>query len=257
MRSTARLAGDRARLARLRPERVGRRATATGFRTTWPISTSLLDHVQAGAPAHVARTQHGRQYRVALRGRAPAAGTERHQPRGARPPLQPPEQAPGRFAQWFDELKAGGSLRDYADRTEVAARLRRNNPRLSVERAAFLAEHWAEPDGHGRFRVAGDPAHRIVNPVLYRLDEAMACWKAVTSPALMVLATETDALAPRGARPRAGAGGSPAPLWLGSGRRAGHGCRRRPHAASRPAGGRCATDRGIPAQAGLRRLAAR
>jgi pimeloyl-ACP methyl ester carboxylesterase len=76
----------------------------------------------------------------------------------------------------------------------VAARLRKNDPRLSAERAAFLAEHWAEPDGRGRFRVAGDPAHRIVNPVLYRLDEAMACWKAIASPTLMVLATETDAL---------------------------------------------------------------
>jgi pimeloyl-ACP methyl ester carboxylesterase len=105
-----------------------------------------------------------------------------------------PEQAPGRFAQWIDELKAGPSLRDYADRAEVAARLSRNNPRLSAERAAFLAQHWAEPDGQGRFRVAGDPAHRIVNPVLYRVDEALACWKAITSPSLMVIATETDAL---------------------------------------------------------------
>ena len=76
----------------------------------------------------------------------------------------------------------------------MAARLRRNNPRLSAARAAFLAEHWAEPDGHGRFRVAGDPAHRIVNPVLYRFDEALACWSPVTSPALMVLAAESDAM---------------------------------------------------------------
>ena len=65
--------------------------------------------------------------------------------------------------------------------TAPAARLRKNNPRLPAERAAFLADHWAEPDGRGRLRVAGDPAHRIVNPVLYRVDEAMACWRAVTA----------------------------------------------------------------------------
>jgi pimeloyl-ACP methyl ester carboxylesterase len=104
------------------------------------------------------------------------------------------EQAPGRLAQWIDELKAGGALRDYASREEVATRLQKNNPRLPAERAAFLADHWAEPDGRGRLRVAGDPAHRIVNPVLYRVDEAMACWRAITAPVLMVLAADTDAL---------------------------------------------------------------
>ncbi|HVE90516.1 MAG TPA: alpha/beta hydrolase, partial [Burkholderiaceae bacterium] len=93
--------------------------------------------------------------------------------------LQPthPEQAPGRFAQWIDQLKQGAALRDYASREEVAARLMKNNPRLSVERAAFLAHHWSESDEAGRFRVAGDPAHRIVNPTLYRIDEVLACWR--------------------------------------------------------------------------------
>jgi pimeloyl-ACP methyl ester carboxylesterase len=103
------------------------------------------------------------------------------------------EQAPARYAQWIDELKAGPSLRDYADLAEVAERLRRNNPRLSAERAAFLAQHWAEPY-EGRFRVAGDPAHRIVNPTLYRADEAIACWRAITCPVLMVLGADTDVL---------------------------------------------------------------
>jgi len=61
-----------------------------------------------------------------------------------------PEQAPGRYAQWIDQLKQGGSLRDYASQDEVAARLMKNNPRLSAERAAFLAQHWSQPDGRGR-----------------------------------------------------------------------------------------------------------
>ena len=110
--------------------------------------------------------------------------------------LQPtrPEQAPGRYAQWIDQLKQGGVLRDYASRDEVAARLMKNNPRLSSERAAFLAQHWSEPDGAGRFRVAGDPAHRVINPTLYRIDEVLACWKKVECPVLWVLAAKTDVL---------------------------------------------------------------
>lgn len=105
-----------------------------------------------------------------------------------------PEQAPARYAQWIDQLKQGGALRDYASRDEVAARLMKNNPRLLKGRAAFLAEHWSVADGAGRFRVAGDPAHRIVNPTLYRIDEVLACWESVECPVLWVRAAQTDVL---------------------------------------------------------------
>lgn len=105
-----------------------------------------------------------------------------------------PEQAPARYAQWIDQLKQGGALRDYASRDEVAARLMKNNPRLSQERAAFLAEHWSIADGAGRYRVAGDPAHRIVNPTLYRIDEVLACWQNVECPVLWMRAAQTDVL---------------------------------------------------------------
>ena len=103
-------------------------------------------------------------------------------------------QAPGRYAQWLDELKAGATMRDYADAAEVAARLMRNNARLTAERAAFLARHWAQPGPDGRWAVAGDPAHRIVNPTLYRLDEVLACWQRITCPVLWVRAAKTDVL---------------------------------------------------------------
>jgi pimeloyl-ACP methyl ester carboxylesterase len=105
-----------------------------------------------------------------------------------------PEQAAKRYAQWMDELKQGATLRDYGSLEEVAERLIKNNPRLKAERAAFLAQHWALPDGAGRYRVAGDPAHRIVNPTLYRIDEVLACWQGVECPVLWVLAAQTEVL---------------------------------------------------------------
>ncbi|MGE5336243.1 MAG: alpha/beta fold hydrolase, partial [Gemmatimonadota bacterium] len=105
----------------------------------------------------------------------------------------PPELAPERYARWIDELKSGASLRDYANREEVAERLRQNNPRLSIEAALFLAQHWSQPAPNGRFRVAGDPAHRIVNPVLYRLAEVEACWARAICPVLWVQGAQTDA----------------------------------------------------------------
>ncbi|MCX7901301.1 MAG: alpha/beta hydrolase [Burkholderiaceae bacterium] len=105
----------------------------------------------------------------------------------------PPEAAPERYARWIDELKHGARLRDYGSLTEVADRLRRTNPRLSEEKALFLAAHWSHPTHDGRYVIAGDPAHKIVNPVLYRLAEAEACWRRIACPVLWVQAEHTDA----------------------------------------------------------------
>jgi len=105
----------------------------------------------------------------------------------------PPGLAPGRYARWLDELKAPPTARRYASVTDIADRLRRNNPRLDRERAAFLAGHWSRRNEEGEYEVAGDPAHKIVNPVLYRWAEVEACWAAIACPVLWVEATDTDA----------------------------------------------------------------
>lgn len=102
-----------------------------------------------------------------------------------------PAQAPGRYARWLDELRDGAALREYASREEVAARLMRANPRLRPDFAGFLALHWARENAAGRFEWLADPAHRISSPILYRVPEAVACWRAITAPVLWVLAEHT------------------------------------------------------------------
>ena len=101
-----------------------------------------------------------------------------------------PRNAPGRYARWLDELREPPSLRDYESYAALAARLREQNPRLTEPRAAFLARHWGHESG-GRVALRGDPAHKIVNPVQYQLEEAEACWRAVTAPVLWVEGAET------------------------------------------------------------------
>ena len=59
----------------------------------------------------------------------------------------------------------------------LAARLQQENPRLERERALFLAEHWGAATPDGRVALRSDPAHKRVNPVLYRIEEAEACWR--------------------------------------------------------------------------------
>ncbi|MBL8332746.1 MAG: alpha/beta hydrolase [Rubrivivax sp.] len=107
-------------------------------------------------------------------------------------PASRPEQAPGRMAQWLDELKEPQRLKPYADRAAVAARLQANDPRLPADKAAWLADHWAAPDGNGQWGVLADPAHKRTNPVPYRVDEVLESWKRITAPLLWVEGAETD-----------------------------------------------------------------
>jgi len=107
-------------------------------------------------------------------------------------PRTRPEQAPKRLAQWLDELKAQQTLRDYDSAEAVAQRLLKNDPLLTPDKAAWLAPHWSQPGTDGRWQILGDPAHKRVNPMLYRVDETLECWKQITAPLLWVEGDRTD-----------------------------------------------------------------
>ena len=107
-------------------------------------------------------------------------------------PQSHPAQAPGRYAQWLDQLREPATLRDYDSLDAVAARLRKNNPRLRADFADWLAPHWSRRNEAGRFEILGDPAHKQLNPVLYRKEEAVACWARITAPVLWVEGRQTD-----------------------------------------------------------------
>jgi pimeloyl-ACP methyl ester carboxylesterase len=107
-------------------------------------------------------------------------------------PATKPQQAPKRLLQWLDELKAPQALRSYTSVAEVAERLMKNNPLLSPDKAAWLAPHWSEQREDGRWHILGDPAHKRVNPVLYRVDEVLETWKCITAPLLWVEGDRTD-----------------------------------------------------------------
>ena len=77
---------------------------------------------------------------------------------------------------------------------------RANDPFLAADKATWLAAHWAEPDGAGRWRLRADPAHKRVNPVLYRKEEALACWRRIAAPVLWVEGADTDTQARWGDR---------------------------------------------------------
>lgn len=107
-------------------------------------------------------------------------------------PQTVPELAPKRYRQWLDELREPAELRRYDSLAAVAARLRKTNPLLPEDKAAWLAPHWSRRGDDGLWEILGDPAHKRTNPMLYRVDEVLACWKQIRAPLLWVDGDRTD-----------------------------------------------------------------
>jgi pimeloyl-ACP methyl ester carboxylesterase len=97
-----------------------------------------------------------------------------------------PDAAPKRLSDWLDAQIDAPRFAPYASFAELAARLKRNNPRLKDDQAAFLAHHWGHETESGTVELRSDPRHKAVNPYLFRVDEALACWRRITAPVLLV-----------------------------------------------------------------------
>jgi pimeloyl-ACP methyl ester carboxylesterase len=109
-------------------------------------------------------------------------------------PATRPAQAPERMGQWLNELKAQrdgrNDLKPYPDAAGVAARLMKTNRRLGQDKANWLAQHWAKPGSDGQWRILGDAAHKVINPYLFHVDEALEMYRRIASPVLAVEASD-------------------------------------------------------------------
>ena len=118
-------------------------------------------------------------------------------------PVADPDEAPARYGKWIDELKrlhrGELDLKPYPALDGVARRLMKTNPRLTPDKAQWLASHWARekpgPDGNGRlWEILGEPGHKISSAQIYRLDEVLALYRRISAPLLAVEAAD-DSLA--------------------------------------------------------------
>jgi pimeloyl-ACP methyl ester carboxylesterase len=153
---------------------------------------ALADALSPGVPVDLLGHSMGGNVVMAYAGVRPQRVRRLVNVEGFGLPASRPEQAPRRLAQWLDELKTPHGFRPYDDADAVAARLVKTNPRLAPDKAAWLATRWAAPDADGRWFPRADGAHKRVNPVLYRVDETLAAWRAIEAPLLWVEGAQTD-----------------------------------------------------------------
>lgn len=152
---------------------------------------TLLDAVSPDAPVDLLGHSMGGNIVMSYAGVRPARIRRLINLEGFGLPDAPPEIAPQRLAQWLDELKAPPSLKPYASLADVAARLMKTNPRLSADKAAWLASQWSRPTPLG-FELLADPAHKRANPIPYRKAEVLACWQRIAAPLLWVEGDSTS-----------------------------------------------------------------
>ena len=70
---------------------------------------------------------------------------------GVRNRIRPPR----RYQAWLDALCDAPAQRAYASLKDIMALLQMVNPRLSDERASFLASHWAKQTESGNWENSG------------------------------------------------------------------------------------------------------
>ena len=150
---------------------------------------ALLAHLSPDQPVRLAAHSMGGNVATLYAGIRPERVAGLVNLEGFGMPATDPAQAVQRYRRWLGELREPIDFRSYPSLEAVAEKLIRNNPRLSLPKARFLARHWSRPDGDG-FRLQADPAHRRINPIPYRVDEVLSCWREITAPVLWVATTE-------------------------------------------------------------------
>jgi pimeloyl-ACP methyl ester carboxylesterase len=156
----------------------------------------LLDHYAPDRPIHLVGHSMGGNIVMLYAGVRPERVRRLINLEGFGMPSTVPAQAPGRYARWIDELKSlrqgERDMRCYSSLEAVAQRLIKTNPRLSLDKAQWLAKHWAQESAPGQWQIMGHPAHKITNAQLYRVDEVQEIFKRITAPVLSVEASDNS-----------------------------------------------------------------
>jgi len=155
---------------------------------------ALLDHYAGNTPVNLVGHSMGGNVAMLYGGVRPERVRRLVNLEGFGMPATQANQAPGRFAQWMDEVKHLHSgvlhLKTYASLEAVAARLMKTNRRLNPDKAHWLAGHWSAELTPGQWSILGEAAHKITSAQLYRLEEVLAIYCCITAPTLMVEASD-------------------------------------------------------------------
>jgi pimeloyl-ACP methyl ester carboxylesterase len=154
---------------------------------------ALLEIYQPDSPAYLVAHSMGGNVAGAYAGMRPQRVAKLVCMEGFGAARTKPADAPARYERWLNQLRDPPRFKTYASFDDVVRRLKQNNPRLTDDKAHFLAQHWAKETAPGVVSLHSDPKHKIVNPVLSRMEEILACWRRITAPVLWISGAQSRA----------------------------------------------------------------
>ena len=160
---------------------------------------ALMDEISPGSPARIAGHSMGGNIANLYAGLRPERVRCVVNLEGLGLPRTSPQDAPKRMRKWLDQIKSPTTEKSYNSFEQLTAVLQFRYQRFSPPAAAFVAHVWGVADENDRVRLAADPRHHWVNPILYKREDAEATWREIRAPLLMVLGEESDYLARLGA----------------------------------------------------------
>jgi pimeloyl-ACP methyl ester carboxylesterase len=113
------------------------------------------------------------------------------------------DPAPRRFAKWLAQLGDDTSQRPYSSFEEFALRMQSENPRLTGERALFLAHHWGREEADGSVVRRADPALKRINPLPLPQEDVIDCWRQTQASVLWIDGAQSGLWARLASDPRA------------------------------------------------------
>lgn len=158
---------------------------------------ALLDHYEPRQPVRLLGHSMGGNVACVYAGVRPERVAGLITLEGFGLPASDPDDAPGRYRTWLEQIRHPAPSRRYGSHQALAERLQKLNPHLSSERAFYLAENFsleAGPDNTHPVVLASDPFHKVLTPYPYRLEEAKACWRKVSAPVLWLEGAASSAM---------------------------------------------------------------
>jgi pimeloyl-ACP methyl ester carboxylesterase len=155
---------------------------------------ALLDQVSPHAPVCIVGHSMGGNIANLYAGLRPARVRCVINLEGLGLPRTSPQDAPKRMRKWLDQIKSPTVEKTYNSFEQLASIIQFRYPRFAPGVAAFVAGIWGTQDEDGRVRLAADPRHHWVNPILYKREDAEATWGEIRAPTLVVLGQESDYL---------------------------------------------------------------
>ena len=97
------------------------------------------------------------------------------------------EDACTHYKKWLTQMNNGIQIRDFKNMESVKQNILKRAPNISQINLDKYAKKWVSYNKKTkRYEILASKYHKVINPVTYKLKDAIDCWEKIKSPCLWV-----------------------------------------------------------------------